>query len=157
MPHVSEAFPSRFVKAADLGGQEHQVRIANVEYEDIGNPPKRTLVASFHLRTKVLPLNKTNASTIAAVYGDDTAAWLNRDIIIYEAVVDFRGTPTPTIRCRIPRAGTQAQPSVIKPVEPAGSQGATAAAAAIENTTGKVLVMPGTAGGRDDMNDKIPF
>ena len=66
MPLVSETFPSRFLKAVDLKGREHHVRIISVEQQVIGDPPKTVLVASFANRSKSWVLNKTNSYALAA-------------------------------------------------------------------------------------------
>ena len=149
MPRFSQAFPSRFLKAADLNGREHHLRIAGVEQEEVGTPPKPALVVSFANRSKSWVLNKTNGSLLAAAYGDDTDGWINRDVILFETVVDYRGTSVPAIRCRIPRVATPAKPNAMKvapPTEP------------VNAGTDNVVAIAGNSGtGHDDMNDEIPW
>ena len=48
-------------------------------------------------------MNKTNASNIANVYGDDTADWRDQEIVLFSAMVDFQGKSVEAIRVRAPQ------------------------------------------------------
>jgi len=112
---VSDAYPSKFLKATDLQGREHRVTIGNVAFESVGDDKK--LIVYFAGKTKGLVLNKTNARSLAKIYGDDSRAWADKEVILYETVVDFRGESMPTIRLKFP---PQAAPLVLvtPPAEP---------------------------------------
>jgi hypothetical protein len=99
---ISEEFPSKFLKAADLGGREVKVTMANVEREKIGDDTKPVLY--FKGKEKGVVLNKTNASTIGDAYGDDTDDWYDQPLILFSVMVDFQGKVGPAIRCRVPTA-----------------------------------------------------
>ena len=94
----------------DLGGQEHQLIIAQVTQETIndnGND-KRMLKLHFQGQEKGLLLNKTNAMTIADALGENTDYWVQKPIILYPTKVDFAGKMVDAIRIRPVLA--QAQP-----------------------------------------------
>ena len=99
---VSEAFPSKYLGAADLNGKPAVVRISNVAMEVIDNESK--MVVSFVGKKKTMVCNKTNATKIADILqADDTDHWLDQVIELYTADVDFQGKSVEAIRVRAPR------------------------------------------------------
>jgi hypothetical protein len=66
---VSEAFPSRFLKAEDLRGKKVLVTIKYVEMEKIGEDVRP--VVTFVNKDKQLTLNKTNSLMIAKLVGTE--------------------------------------------------------------------------------------
>ena len=99
---ISEEFPSKWLKASDLGGREVKVIMQNVEKEKIGDDEK--LVLYFKGKEKGVVLNKTNSGTISDGYGDDTDDWYDQPLIIFSVKTDFKGQIVDAIRCRIPTA-----------------------------------------------------
>ena len=99
---MSEEFPSKYLKAADLQGREVRVTMQNVEREKIGDDTKPVLY--FKGKDKGVVLNKTNAGTISDSYGDDTEDWFDQPLILFSVMVDFQGKVGPAIRCRVPTA-----------------------------------------------------
>lgn len=97
---ISGAFPSEYLKAADLQGRAVRVQIDRVEMRDIGGDHKPVLY--FQGKDKGMVLNKTNATNIANAYGDDTDNWEGAEVELFEAQVDFQGKTVPAIRIRIP-------------------------------------------------------
>jgi hypothetical protein len=97
---ISAAFPSDFLRAADLEGKQVKVVISHVEMRDVGGEPKPVLF--FQNKDKGVVLNKTNANTISQAYGDDTDEWPGAEVVLYETMVDFQGRSTAAIRMRIP-------------------------------------------------------
>ncbi len=67
---INEAFPSNYLKAADLQDREVTVTMADVKMEKLGDDSRPVLY--FRGKEKGLVLNKTNANNIASRYGDDT-------------------------------------------------------------------------------------
>ena len=107
---ISEAFPSNYLRAADLMGKQIKVVVARVEMENIGDDVKPVLY--FHGKDKGVVLNKTNANNIALAYGDDTDNWTGAEIILYETMVDFQGRSVAAIRVRVPpRVPARARPA----------------------------------------------
>ena len=98
---INEAFPSSYIKAADLDGKQTLVKMERVEYEMLGND--RKLVLYFEGKERGMVLNKTNANNIAHIYGDDTDDWHGCEIVLFEAMVDFQGKTVPAIRVRAPK------------------------------------------------------
>src|SRR5579872_2478702 len=97
---ISDSFPSKYVKAEDLGGREVRVTMANVELEKLGDDTKPVLY--FKGKEKGVVLNKTNAKTISDAYGDDTDDWYDQPLILFSIMTDFQGKVGPAIRCRVP-------------------------------------------------------
>ncbi len=109
---ISNAFPSEFLKAADLQGRNIKVQMSHVEMKDIGGDPKPVL--HFIGKEKGMVLNKTNANNIASAYGDDTETWQGKEIVLFEAMVDFQGKTVAAIRVRPPRAADKAESGPIQ-------------------------------------------
>lgn len=102
---MSEEFPSKFLRAADLQGREVKVIMQHVEREQLGQDPNEMKpVLYFKGQTKGLALNKTNATVISDHYGDDTDDWSDQPLILFSTMVSFQGKTQPAIRCRIPTA-----------------------------------------------------
>lgn len=99
---ISDEFPSRYLKASDLGGREIKVIMQHVEKEKLGDDMKLALY--FKGKDKAMILNKTNSYTIADAYGEDTEDWFDQPLIIFSVMVDFQGKVGPAIRCRVPTA-----------------------------------------------------
>lgn len=97
---ISSAFPSKYLKAADLDGRDIRVIMDRVEMEDVGGGDQKP-VLYFQGKDKGLVLNVTNGNTIASVFGDETASWRGEQIMLYEAMVEFKGKMGPAIRVRL--------------------------------------------------------
>lgn len=104
---ISAAFPSDYLKAADLQGRNARVIMSHVEMRDVGDDHKPVLF--FQGKEKGVVLNKTNGNNIAAAYGDDTDEWAGKEVILYEAMVDYQGRSVAAIRIRPPTAKDRAQ------------------------------------------------
>lgn len=97
---LSDAFPSKYLKAADLRNKAVDLTITKVIAEEIGNDLK--LVAYFDGAKKGLVLNKTNSEVIGSRYGDETNGWPGAGITIYPDKVAFQGQIVDCIRVRLP-------------------------------------------------------
>jgi hypothetical protein len=105
---ISDAFPSKYLKAEDLEGKHVTVTIEKVNKEEVG--PKKELkpVISFVNTLKKLVLNKTNAATIAKLYGEETDEWLGKRIILYSKDTEFQGEMVLALRVSLQKpTGTQ--------------------------------------------------
>lgn len=121
---ISGAFPSKYLKASDLQGHIVNVQIERVEMSDVGtaDEPDSKPVLYFVGKEKGLVLNKTNANTIAGMYGDDTDDWTEKWISLFEDETDFNGRRVACIRVRLkPPTGKQngqaAKPAAAKPTK----------------------------------------
>ena len=70
--------------------------------EDIGLSGERKPVAYFKGIEQGLVLNKTNLRKIAEMHGEETNDWRGKDIILYDAMVDFKGETVQAVRVRAP-------------------------------------------------------
>ena len=100
--NINEAFPSKYLKASDLQGRSIPVVMDRVEMEDIGRGEEK-LILYFQGKAKGMVLNKTNANNIAALYTPDTDNWAGRQIVLFEAMVDFQGKTVPALRIKAPQ------------------------------------------------------
>jgi hypothetical protein len=104
---MSEAFPSKFLKAADLQGRALTVTIERVEMDDPsgkegkGDEPMKPIVY-FQGKQKGLVLNKTNAGTIAHHYSDESDAWVGKALELYPDTTMYQGQMVPCLRVRVP-------------------------------------------------------
>lgn len=123
--NINEAFPSNYLKAADLKGQTPTVTMSHVVSEQMGDD--RKLVLYFKGKEKGVVLNKTNANNIASIYGPETDAWEGQKVTLAAAWVDFQGRSVEAIRIRPPMhnhapaeaAVRQNMPSHQRPLETA--------------------------------------
>lgn len=97
---ISTAFPSTYLRASDLQGRTIKVNIDKVVIEDIGDDRKPILY--FEGKEKGMVMNKTNANTISAAYGDDTDDWQGGELEMFPTKVDFQGKQVDAIRVKIP-------------------------------------------------------
>ncbi len=109
---ISAAFPSQYLKCADLNGKPWDMKIRTVVLEDLGqgNDKEEKPVAFFHNAQKGLVLNRTNANTIVKAYGDDTGNWTGKDIQVFPTTTEFKGETVDAIRVRVVQAQPDEQP-----------------------------------------------
>ena len=100
MTTVSDAFPSNFLKAADLNNRTVKVAIDKVVFEEIGQNKDRKPVVYFADVKKGLVLNKTNAEQIGAVHGQELEGWAGKEIELFSMMVPFNGQNVAAIRVR---------------------------------------------------------
>lgn len=128
---MSEVFPSRFLKADDIGDTPKRLVIQKVALEEFDDG-KPKVVLAFIGQHKGLVANKTNVASIVAAYGDESDGWIGKPLVLYVAEVAFQGKTVPAIRVRVPKPAAPAKPA------PAPQQ-------------------PNDDGGMADMADDIPF
>ena len=105
---ISDAFPSKYLKAADLKGRPRTVIVADCLHEEV-DQGERKPVAYFQDMKKALILNLTNSRTIVDAFGDETDAWVGKQIELYPTKVSFQGRLVDAIRVRIPAPPPQAE------------------------------------------------
>jgi arabinogalactan endo-1,4-beta-galactosidase len=113
---IDSAFPSQYLKAADLQGKKITVTMSHVDMEDIGGDLKPILY--FIGKDKGLVLNKTNSNTIAMMHGYETEDWSGKSITLVEAMVDFQGRTVAAIRVYAQRVAPPAAAPRPKPSAP---------------------------------------
>lgn len=111
---LNEVFPSSYIAAADLDGNEKTVTIESVEQTQFQNDPRPKLVIKMRGTDRGFVVNKTNATTIASFYGDETDNWLGKRITLIPAqTANPAGQQVPCIRVKLmqpPAAEPQPMP-----------------------------------------------
>ena len=111
---VSDAFPSEFLKAADIGQSQVKVLISHIELREMTDGENKPVVF-FQNKKKGVVLNVTNANAIAQYYGDDMDLWTGKWIVLFTMMVSFQGRMQPGIRVRIPGPGEGGTAQAPKP------------------------------------------
>ncbi|MCZ6495911.1 MAG: hypothetical protein O6924_07005 [Alphaproteobacteria bacterium] len=101
MTTINEAFPSKWLKAADLKSRTIKLKINKVVLEEIGQDKRVKPVIYFDATEKGLVCNKINALTIAAEAGDEMDDWAGRELELFSQMVPFQGQNVPSIRVRV--------------------------------------------------------
>ena len=89
--NIEKAFPSAYLKAADLQGKKPKVAIARVEmatFEGEGEKP----VVYFTGKDSGLVLNKTRALALGAAFGPETDNWHGKTIRLGTVKVSMNGS-----------------------------------------------------------------
>jgi hypothetical protein len=120
---ASDYDKSRFLKADDFDG-EHKFRIKTVTEEAVGagaNKEKK-LVVWFTNDDRGLVLNKTNNRVLRGAFGDDTAGWAGKIVIVFSMPTEMAGKMVQGLRVRIPppKHGG-ATTAATKPPKPSGN------------------------------------
>lgn len=100
--NVNNLFPSKYLKAHDLGDKHITVTIRNATLEDMGfgSDKERKLVLWFEKATKGMVMNRTNAMIVASLYGPETDAWIGKAITLYSARVKAFGSWHDAVRVK---------------------------------------------------------
>ena len=98
--NANEMFPSKYLKASDLGEHTPIVTIASVSVESLGSEEEKENkpVIYFEGKEKGLVCNKTNWNTVMGLFGDETEDWIGKKIKLVTAEVAFKGKMTLSIR-----------------------------------------------------------
>jgi len=110
----SEALPSKYLSAPDIGKKQVKLVMRNVEIEQL-NDGKSAPVLYFTKARKGLVINKTNGLIIAAAYGDEMANWTGKEVILFTMKVQYKEKIVDAIRLEIPMpTQTQRAPVVVE-------------------------------------------
>ncbi len=104
MPSINDSFPSKYLKASDIPEEGITATMRLVTFEKIGaddKGPKPVLFVEEY--DKGIVINKTNATNIAKLYGDETDDWPGKKVRIETAWVDFQGQSVEAIRIYPPK------------------------------------------------------
>lgn len=102
MPKMNSMFPSKWLAAADLEDQDRTFTISDISQESVGQGEEQELkwVVFFREVGKGLVLNKTNATSLASCFGDDTDDWIGMRVVLYPTQVQFSGKMVEAIRVK---------------------------------------------------------
>ena len=170
---TSEAFPSKYLKAADIGSNTWRVTVDEIRREELLAPDGRRQtkpVLYFRRIEKGMVLNVTNSRVIEHVYGEEMDDWVGKELVLYTREVEARGQMMNAIRVRIPQPGQSTAPSH---VQYAQSQEPAAYASGLPDDPRPAPRRPAAEhpgqqaysernppphpGPRADMDDEIPF
>jgi predicted RNA-binding protein YlqC (UPF0109 family) len=140
---LSEAFPSNYLKASDVGDDPIVLTIDRVEMVELADGARKPCVY-FQEQDKGLILNKVNGNTIAAVYGDDTDDWSGQKVQLMSVPVEFNGRMVDAIRTRVRQAKPAAKPQ----------SNVRSGTASYGEAKGRAPVANNLS---DDLDDTIPF
>jgi hypothetical protein len=119
---ASDYDQTRFLKAQDLSSDKKlKIKSVTVESVGVGKDKEDKLTVWFTNDKRGLVLNRTNNRTIRGAYGDDTAGWVGKIVIVYPTIAEFRGDLKPALRVRIPppKDGKSAAVTQLSPPPPA--------------------------------------
>jgi hypothetical protein len=124
MPDYRSMFERLYLGSWDLQGRDWVLQISKVVAATLTAPGGRTSkkpVVFFEQTDKGLALNKTNAKTIAAMYGNNTDEWVGELVTVYPTQTSFGAETVEAIRIRPTKPKTGAKPTGVKsqPVDPA--------------------------------------
>jgi hypothetical protein len=112
----TEAFPSRFFKAAELPTHGLPLKIAKLEREKVGPDQDLKWVLFFNGQDKQLILNGTNWDLIAAALREeDSDNWPGKMIELFRTQTPFGNRTVDCIRVRRSRMQPQAQSTKASP------------------------------------------
>jgi hypothetical protein len=103
MPNVNDVFTSKYLRAADFEAGPELLKMGRTELATLKEGEGQKIILYFEGKEKGVALNKTNATTIAKLYGNDTEEWRGRMIVVFQAYVDMKGETVPAIRMRAPK------------------------------------------------------
>ena len=108
--NINAAFPSKYIKAAEVPEEGVTLRIASVDIEDVDGKGSRKPVVYFRKAKKGLVLNVTNSKKIASILGTaETDDWADRDITLYRSETEYAGETVDCVRVRAAKAGAKPQ------------------------------------------------
>ncbi len=104
MVSVNDAYAGNHLNCESLKGKDVKLIIASTdleEFTDQNGVRKKKIVVFFRGTDKDLVLNKTNATCIAQMYGDQTEAWVGKTITLWPSQAEMGGKTLPAIRIRL--------------------------------------------------------
>jgi hypothetical protein len=116
MANINDAFPSNYLKASDLNGQQPVVTIDRVAFEAVGRDKEMKPILYFAGKEKGMVLNKTNSKNIANLVGSyETDDWRTFRIRLYATHVEFNGETVEAIRVKAAGNGHATAPARPQP------------------------------------------
>lgn len=99
--NINTAFPSKYIKAAEVPEEGLALVIDRVDVEDVDGKGTHKPVAYFRKAKKGLVLNVTNAKKIASLLGSqDTEEWAGKPVTLYQSETEYAGDTVACIRVR---------------------------------------------------------
>ena len=92
----TDIYRSSYMKADDLNGRTAKHTIVGCTAEVVGEDKR--LVLAFSTNDMPLVLNKTNATTLAELYGPETSEWEGKAIKLVPSTTSYQGKMVKCIR-----------------------------------------------------------
>lgn len=147
MPSVNDFYGSgATIKANDLQGREFALTISGLEFRKFDDGNKIEL--SFAQTDKKMVCNKTNANTIADIYGDETNNWIGKEITLFPTYTDFNGGQVPCVRVK-PMQAQAFQQQAPQAMQQAAPNGGNPFAQQQPSNSGVTS--------EEELNDRVPF
>jgi hypothetical protein len=148
---------SKYLRAEDLD-REKKFRIKTVTEEEVGEgrDKEKKLTVWFTNDERGLVLNRTNNRVIRGAFGDDTANWPGKIIVVFPSMAEFRGKMVPALRVRIPPP-KQSTTTAVPPQQPVKSGSGAAAAPAAAPPADPELEPDPAKSAAEEMDDEIPI
>ena len=126
MANINEIYQSEFLRADQLGGQPRRavIEATTVEVLGQGENAQQKLVLKFKGAKQRLPLNKTNALSLASAWGPNTDNWIERKVELRPERVLFSGKMVDSIRLHPAPAAPAAAPAAAPVAAAAAHDGA---------------------------------
>jgi hypothetical protein len=120
--HYQSMFDQKWIGAWDLGGRDVTLTISKVVGATVilpGGEKNRKPVLYFNgtKSGRGLVLNKTNAKTIAAMYGPDITKWVGKQVTLFPSQTRHQGEMIDCIRIR-PQVRAQAAAEIVETETP---------------------------------------
>ncbi len=111
--NINDSFPSKHLKASDLGTGQPVVTIERVEHEPVGQDREMKAVVYFQGKDTGCVFHPTNAAAIVALEGSEmTEDWPGVQVRLFASTTEYQGKPVACIRIK----GVGAQKAKPKPV-----------------------------------------
>jgi hypothetical protein len=151
MPKISEIYTGQFVNAAELPmNRRLDAVIAAATAQTIGSGDQASIKIVLDLKAhdgrpwpKQVVLNKTNAVMLAAVMGDDTAAWTGQSIAVWREKTMYAGKLVDGLR--------------MAAASPPSAPSSTAIPMSAPTAPRSRAVFDDGVAAADDLDDEIPF
>lgn len=117
--NINEAFPSAYINAAALNGQKHTVEIERFDRECEMPDGSVKPGVYFKDRRAGLILNRTNATVLESILGQETDSWVGKCIELRTEKVNFQGQMVDGVRVAPATAATAAAQSTKDKTKPA--------------------------------------
>ena len=100
---LNQMYPSTLLKSQDVtdAGGEMPVTIKSIELNEFdAESGKETKPVITFADDHKMVCNKTNGTTLAEMFGDETDLWIGKEITLIVEQVDFGGKKVPAIRIK---------------------------------------------------------
>lgn len=116
--NINKSFSGQYIKSSEID-HDTILTIRKVALESVGqgDDQEEKPIVFFSEIDRGLVLNKTNAGTIAGLYGAETDDWIGKQITLYSTEVSFQGKQMLGLRVRMTKPTTQKQPATSAPAK----------------------------------------